>query len=157
MVNVILVLVVCLSLAFYLITTRRNQRIAQDFLEQAEEFLAQNRRRPEVKTTASGLQYEVLTPGSGSLHPSAQSRVRVHYQGKFIDGKGFDGTIGRGEPLEFALKQVIPGWREGLPLMVEGEVARFFIPAHLAYGEQGSGKIPPGALLIFDVQLLSIH
>ena len=116
-------------------------------------FLSQNAKKPGVKVTASGLQYEVLKEGQGS-RPAASDRVRVNYRGQQIDGQEFDS----GEGIEFSLLQVIPGWTEGLQLMPEGSRYRFFIPAELAYGDQGAGRaIPPGAALIFEVDLVKVN
>jgi len=121
-----------------------------------EQFLAENAKRPEVTVTPSGLQYEVLTEGSGRK-PAASDTVRCHYHGTLIDGTVFDSSIQRGEPCEFGLRQVIAGWTEGVQLMAEGAKYRFFIPYNLAYGERGAGQsIPPYAALIFDVELLAI-
>ena len=124
--------------------------------QEGEAFLAQNAKRPEVHTTASGLQYEVLQEGSGAS-PSATETVEVHYHGTLIDGTVFDSSVDRGETIEFPLNRVIPGWTEGVQLMKEGAKYRFFIPYDLAYGPQGSPPtIPPYAALIFDVELFSV-
>lgn len=121
-----------------------------------EAFLAENGKRPEVTTTASGLQYEVLKEGTGAS-PSATETVRVHYHGTLTDGKVFDSSVERGETIEFPLNRVIRGWTEGVQLMKEGAKYRFFIPYDLAYGEQGSPPaIPPYATLIFDVELFEV-
>ncbi len=122
-----------------------------------EAFLAENAKRPEVKTTASGLQYEVLTEGAG-VKPSAADSVTVHYIGKLIDGTVFDSSVDRGEPATFGVTQVIPGWVEGLQLMSEGAKWRLYIPGNLAYGANGAGNlIGPNATLIFDVELLKVN
>ncbi len=112
-----------------------------------------------AKKTASGLRYRVLTPGTGKAHPTAANRVKVHYSGWTPDGKMFDSSVTRGKPSSFGLGQVIPGWTEGVQLMVVGEKVRFWIPAKLAYGEKGDPKARPGAPtgpLVFDVELLEI-
>ncbi len=120
------------------------------------EFLAANAKKEGVRTTASGLQYQVLAQGNGRK-PARHQTVRVHYTGRLIDGKVFDSSVQRGEPAEFGLTQVIAGWTEGLQLMPAGSKYRFFIPPELAYGDRGApGAIPPGAALIFDVELLEI-
>ena len=122
------------------------------------EFMETNRVTEGVKTTSSGLQYLVLQEGTGTEHPSAKDRVKVHYEGKLLDGTVFDSSVERGEPISFALNQVIKGWTEGVQLMVVGETTRFFIPADMAYGDKGAGgDIPGGATLIFDVELLGIN
>ncbi|WP_286238731.1 FKBP-type peptidyl-prolyl cis-trans isomerase [Neptuniibacter halophilus] len=126
----------------------RNNRLAGD------QFLQQNAGNEGVITTSSGLQYKVLESGSGESHPIATSRVKVHYHGTLIDGRVFDSSVERGEPIEFGLNQVIRGWTEGLQLMVVGEKTRLFIPADLAYGDSAAGIITPGSTLIFDVELL---
>ena len=120
-------------------------------------FLEENKKNPEVKETASGLQYMVLQEGKGE-HPTATSKVTVHYTGKLLDGTVFDSSVERGEPITFGLNQVIRGWTEGLQLMTPGSKYRLFIPYNLAYGEQGAGgMIPGGATLIFDVELISFE
>lgn len=119
-------------------------------------FMSENAAAEGVNTTASGLQYKVLQAGTGSEHPSASSKVEVHYEGKLLDGTVFDSSIERGKSISFGLNQVIKGWTEGVQLMVVGEKTRFFIPAEMAYGDRAAGKIPPGSTLIFDVELLGI-
>lgn len=109
------------------------------------------------KTTASGLKYIVLNEGIGAS-PVATSNVKVHYTGTFLDGKVFDSSVQRGEPIDFGLNQVIPGWTEGVQLMKEGAKYKFFIPYKLAYGERGAGGvIPPKTDLIFEVELIKIN
>lgn len=121
-------------------------------------FLAENTKKANIVTTASGLQYEVLTPGTGTTSPSATANVTVHYKGTTLDGKEFDSSYSRGEPATFPLNRVIPGWTEGVQLMKEGAKYRFYIPSELAYGEQGAGRdIGPNATLIFDVELIKIQ
>jgi len=121
-------------------------------------FLAQNAKKPNIVTTASGLQYEVLTPGTGTKSPSATDEVTVHYKGTTIDGKVFDSSYDRGTPASFPLNRVIPGWTEGVQLMKEGAKYRFYIPSDLAYGEAGAGQaIGANEVLIFDVELLKIQ
>ncbi|MCI8997774.1 MAG: FKBP-type peptidyl-prolyl cis-trans isomerase [Muribaculaceae bacterium] len=121
-----------------------------------KKFLEENGKRAEVKTTASGLQYEVLQEGDGE-QPTAQDQVEVHYTGKLIDGTVFDSSVERGMPATFGVTQVIPGWVEALQLMKAGSKWRLFIPSQLAYGPQGAGGvIGPNATLIFDVELLKV-
>ena len=120
-----------------------------------EKFLAENSKKPGVVTTASGLQYQVITEGDG-VHPNAESTVKVHYHGTTIEGMVFDSSVDRGEPIEFPLNQVIPGWTEGLQLMSKGAKYKFFIPQQLAYGSQSPTPIiTPYSCLIFEVELLS--
>lgn len=131
------------------------QAMAEVNSKAGEEFLAENGKRAEVKTTASGLQYEVLEEGSGK-QPTANDTVTVHYTGKLIDGTVFDSSVERGEPATFGVTQVIPGWVEALQLMKEGANYRLYIPSQLAYGPQGAGPIGPNQTLIFDVQLIKV-
>lgn len=120
------------------------------------EFFDANGKREGVVTTASGLQYEILTPAIGQK-PRATDKVKVHYEGSLVDGTIFDSSYKRGEPIVFALNEVIAGWTEGLQLMAIGAKYKFYIPYHLGYGEQGiQGSIPPFATLIFVVELLDI-
>ena len=128
---------------------------AQARLEEEQKILAGNAEKENVQTTASGLQYEVLTPGNGPT-PAAGDRVRVHYEGRLLDGTVFDSSIERGEPVEFSVGEIIPGWQEGLQLMQQGAKYRLWIPSNLGYGEQGAGPIPPNAALQFDVELLEV-
>lgn len=120
-----------------------------------EEFLAKNKSKAGVKTTASGLQYEVIKQGTGPK-PKDTDTVEVHYTGKLIDGTTFDSSVERGQPTSFPLKGVIPGWTEGLQLMPVGSKFKFYIPSNLAYGENGPGPIGPNATLTFEVELLKI-
>lgn len=121
-----------------------------------EAFLAENGQRVEVRTTPSGLQYEVLSEGDGP-QPSADDQVEVHYTGKFIDGTVFDSSVDRGQPATFGVTQVIPGWVEALQLMKAGSKWRLFIPSALAYGPNGvPGAIGPNQTLIFDVELIKV-
>ncbi len=124
---------------------------------EGEAFLAENAKRPEVTTTESGLQYEVLVAGKGKV-PTAESTVKVHYAGTLIDGTEFDSSYKRGEPTTFGVTQVIKGWTEALQLMPVGSKWKLYIPYNLAYGERGAGQnIPPYSALIFEVELLGIE
>ena len=125
--------------------------------EAGEKFLAENGKRAGVKTTASGLQYEILTEGSGAT-PKATDKVTVHYKGTLIDGTEFDSSYARGQPVTFPLGNVIPGWTEGLQLIKTGGKAKLYIPSNLAYGERGAGaKIGPNETLVFEVELIAIE
>ena len=120
-------------------------------------FLAENKSKNGVFTTASGLQYQILKAGDGPK-PLATDKVKVHYHGTTIDGQVFDSSVDRGEPISFQLNGLIQGWIEGIQLMPVGSKWKFFLPYNLAYGESGSGqKIPPYSALIFDVELLAIE
>lgn len=121
-----------------------------------EAFLTENAEREEVTTLPSGLQYEILTEGTGAT-PTADDRVRVHYHGTLIDGTVFDSSVERGEPATFGVTQVITGWTEALQLMPVGSKWRLYIPHDLAYGSQDRGEIKPFSTLIFDVELLEIE
>lgn len=124
--------------------------------EKGEAFLAENKGKENIEETASGLQYEVLEEGSGKS-PVDTSTVRVHYKGTLIDGTQFDSSYDRGQPAEFRLDQVIPGWTEALAMMKEGGKRRIFLPADLAYGERGAGQaIGPNETLIFEVELIEV-
>ncbi|HBZ93312.1 MULTISPECIES: FKBP-type peptidyl-prolyl cis-trans isomerase [unclassified Pseudomonas] len=118
-------------------------------------YLAENAKREGMTVLASGLQYEVLVAGEGAK-PSAEDQVRVHYHGTLIDGSVFDSSYERGQPAEFPVGGVIPGWVEALQLMATGSKWRLHVPSELAYGAQGVGSIPPHSVLVFDVELLDI-
>ena len=124
--------------------------------ESGKAFLAENKKQPGVIELPSGLQYSVITEGSG-VKATAKNQVKVHYTGTLIDGTVFDSSVSRGEPATFGVTQVISGWVEGLQLMSKGAKYKFFIPSNLAYGAQGAGKvIGPHATLVFEVELLEI-
>lgn len=131
---------------------------ARKAAEEGAAFLAENAQRDDVQVTGSGLQYQVLEAGEGNS-PSPGDRVRVHYEGSLLSGEVFDSSRERGEPAEFMLEQVVPGWQEGLQLMSRGGRYRLWIPAELGYGEQGApgGPIGPNATLVFDVELIDIE
>ncbi len=131
--------------------------MAQSSLEKGEAFLRDNAGKEGVQSTASGLQYTVLTPGTGR-NPKATDTVLVHYRGTLLDGTEFDSSYRRNAPIEFPLNQVIAGWTEGVQLMQEGAKYRFFIPSNLAYGRRGAGgAIGPDETLIFEVELLKVR
>ena len=120
------------------------------------DFLAGNKAKPGITTTASGLQYKILKPGVGA-YPKSTDKVEVHYEGKLLSGKVFDSSFERGKTIEFALNQVIKGWTEGVQYINEGGEIELYIPYELAYGERGAGQnIPPFSTLIFRVQLVEI-
>jgi len=132
------------------------QAAAKEKSAEGEAYLVENAKRAEVTVTESGLQYEVLATGEGAK-PTAQSTVRTHYHGTFINGDVFDSSYDRGQPAEFPVGGVIAGWTEALPMMTEGSKWRLYVPYNLAYGERGSqGAIPPYSTLVFDVELLAI-
>lgn len=124
---------------------------------EGQKFLAENKKRPGVTVTPSGLQYEVMKRGTGTVAPKETDKVEVHYHGTLIGGDVFDSSVDRGQPATFNLNQVIKGWTEGLQYMHEGDKFKFFIPAELAYGDRSAGpKIKPGSTLVFEVELLKI-
>ena len=130
--------------------------MAQSALEKGQQFLQENAKKEGVKTTPSGLQYEVLKEGTGKS-PKATDVVEVNYAGKLLNGTEFDSSYKRGESISFGLNQVIPGWTEGVQLMKEGAKYRFYIPSNLAYGSRGAGGlIGPDETLIFDVELIKV-
>ena len=149
------------------VSHQEGQQIVNTFFQQLEQkqnaakaegekFLAENAKKAGISVTKSGLQYEVLTQGTGK-QPKATDTVRCHYEGRLLDGTIFDSSYKRNEPADFGLQQVIAGWTEGVQLMSEGSKFRFYIPYMLAYGEGGAGaSIPPFATLIFDVELIKV-
>lgn len=136
--------------------TEMAKNVAKKNREDGTRFLTANAKKEGVKQTKSGLQYKVLKEGSGPI-PKATDLVRTHYHGTFINGEVFDSSIRRGEPAVFPVNGVIPGWTEALQLMKVGSKWQLFVPPDLAYGEMGSGDIPPSATLIFEVELLGIE
>jgi FKBP-type peptidyl-prolyl cis-trans isomerase FklB len=124
-------------------------------IDEGEKFLADNKKRDGVQETTSGLQYEVITMGTGPK-PGPEEVVKVHYTGTLVDGTKFDSSVDRGEPAVFGVNQVIRGWQEGMQLMPVGSKFKFYVPYELGYGEQGGGPIPPYSTLVFEVELLEI-
>ena len=126
-------------------------------IEEGKRFLEENKKRPNVITLPSGLQYEVINEGRIGKYATASDQVKCHYEGTLIDGTLFDSSIKRGQPAVFGVSQVIPGWVEALQLMPEGAKWKLYIPSDLAYGAQGAGEmIPPHSTLVFEVELLEI-
>ena len=133
----------------------KNEKAAAN-LKAGQDFLEANKQKPGITALPSGLQYEIITEGTGKK-PLASNKVTCHYHGTLIDGTVFDSSVKRGQPATFPLNMVISGWTEGLQLMPEGSKWRFFIPPHLAYGERQTGAhIGPNSTLIFEVELLGI-
>lgn len=154
--KIIIPVIIVAIVAFFYLRSNMNNKEAAENIRLGTEYLSHNKKQDGVVETKSGLQYKLLTPGEGTQHPTAQNTVKVHYHGTLIDGRVFDSSVDRGQPISFALNQVIPGWTEGVQLMLVGEKTRFFIASHLAYGNRSMGIIEPGSLLIFDVELLAI-
>ena len=135
---------------------KKQKEEAEKFIAEGKAYLDENAKKEGVTVTKSGLQYEVLQEGTGKS-PKATDTVRCHYEGRLLDGSVFDSSYKRGEPADFGLNQVIPGWTEGVQLMKEGAKYRFTIPYLLAYGEQGAGaSIPPFSTLVFDVEIIKV-
>lgn len=135
---------------------KKEKEQSQKAIAEGKVYLEENAKRSGVTQTKSGLQYEVLAEGNGKS-PKATDKVRCHYEGHLLDGTVFDSSYKRGEPADFGLNQVIPGWTEGVQLMKEGAKYRFHIPYLLAYGERGAGaQIPPYSTLVFDVELIKV-
>jgi peptidylprolyl isomerase len=153
---IILVVAIALTI-FYFARNSINKKEAVENIAIGKDFLAKNKTIEGVIETASGLQYQVLQKGEGSEHPSASTKVKVHYHGTLLDGTVFDSSVERDEPINFPLNQVIKGWTEGVQLMVVGDKFKFFIPSELGYGNRATGKITSGSLLIFEVALLDIQ
>jgi len=124
-------------------------------IDEGEKFLAENKKNEGVQETSSGLQYEVITMGTG-VKPGPEDVVSVHYTGMLLDSTKFDSSVDRGEPAQFTVNQVIRGWQEGIQLMPVGSKFKFYIPYELGYGENATGPIPPYSTLIFEVELLDI-
>jgi FKBP-type peptidyl-prolyl cis-trans isomerase len=129
---------------------------ATENMEKGKTFLENNKNQPGVTTTGSGLQYQVISSGSGGISPANTDTVIVHYKGTLIDGTVFDSSIDRGEPAKFRLDNVIRGWTEGLQMMKVGDKWKFFIPSELAYGPQQTDAIGPNSTLIFEVELIDV-
>lgn len=150
----LLPLLVLVAVYFIYRTSQKNKEHSALNKTAGREFLEQNKTNEGVVETASGLQYLILEKGDGDTNPTATSKVKVHYHGTLIDGRVFDSSVERGDPIEFGLNQVIKGWTEGVQLMSKGDKFRFFIPADLAYGDGSVSIITPGSTLIFEVELI---
>lgn len=138
------------------VMSKAQEAKAQPNIEAGEKFLAANKNKPGVKTTASGLQYEVITQGTGPK-PTVNDTVTVNYIGTLIDGTEFDNSYKRGEPISFPVGGVIKGWTEALQLMPEGSKYKLYIPYQLGYGAHEAGPIPAGSVLVFEVELLKVN
>lgn len=136
--------------------TELEEKVNSENIAKSKAFLEENKKKENVVTLPSGLQYEVITEGNGKK-PKATDRVRCHYEGTLIDGTLFDSSIKRGEPAVFGVNQVIPGWVEALQLMSEGAKWKLYIPSELGYGAHGAGEmIPPHSTLVFEVELIEV-
>lgn len=155
MFKILSVIIGCALIFFFMQRLGGNKKQAVENIELGKKFLAENIEKEGVEATASGLQYMILQEGTGTEHPKKNTKVTVHYHGTLLDGTVFDSSVDRGQPITFGLNQVIPGWTEGVQLMVVGEKRRFFIPSRLAYGNRSAGSIQAGSTLIFDVELIS--
>jgi len=153
---VVLIAIIALAV-FWFNRNANNKALAEENIRIGNDFLVKNKMAEGVIETASGLQYQILNQTESEEHPVVTSKVKVHYHGTLLDGTVFDSSVERGQPISFGLNQVISGWTEGVQLMTVGDKFRFFIPANLGYGTRAAGKIAPGSLLIFDVELLQIH
>lgn len=153
----LILIVLILILAFFVFQRMNSGKNAAENVQLGKVYLEENATKEGVISTDSGVQYVVLEKGEGVEHPITSSNVEVHYHGSLIDGTVFDSSVERGKTISFGLNQVIPGWTEGVQLMVEGDKFRFYIPSNLAYGNRGVGKIPAGSLLIFEVELIKIN
>lgn len=156
MMNIIGAIVLIALVIWGIRRATNNKKIADENKNKAADFWTENAKKEGVEQTRSGLQYLVLEEGNGKS-PAATDMVKVHYHGTLLDGSVFDSSVDRGQPISFGLNQVIPGWTEGLQLMKEGGKTRLFIPSELAYGDRAAGTIPPGSLLIFDVELIEVQ
>lgn len=132
----------------------RQQKIEAE-KEKGRTFLSQNKLRPEVQELNSGIQYEIITTGNGAK-PSLNNTIKAHYRGSLLDGNEFDSSYKRNQPFSAKLTSLIKGWQEVIPLMPVGSIWKLWIPSELAYGDRGAGAIPPGATLLFEIELLEI-
>ena len=145
-----------LMLVVYTGQANANNMKAEKNIRKGQRFLKKNKKDSSVIVKRSGLQYQIIVKGEGTAVPESDDQVTVHYHGTFLNGDVFDSSTARGRPIIFKLNQVMPGWKEGIRYMVTGDKFRFYIPSHLAYGKKTFGEIPPGSLLIFEIELLTI-
>lgn len=157
MINLILLLVIGVFCFLIFKNSKKAKLQALENETLAADFLATNGKADDIHETASGLQYKIEHSAGNEAKPHASSKVKVHYHGTLMDGNVFDSSVVRNSPISFGLNQVIAGWTEGLQLMSEGDKFTFYIPPQLAYGRKRVGSIPPGSLLIFEVELLKIE
>ena len=136
--------------------SKGNEKSTQDNLNKGKDFLKENKMKPGIQVTKSGLQYQVIKEGKGKTPAGPESQVEVHYKGTLTDGTEFDSSYKRNQPATFRLNQVIRGWTEGLQLMKEGATYKFVVPPELGYGAQGQRGIPAHSVLIFEVQLIAV-
>jgi len=153
---VVIIIIIALAIVYFN-RSANNKKLAAENIAKGEAFLEGNKAIEGIIETSSGLQYQVINKEDGTTQPTASSKVKVHYHGTLIDGTVFDSSVDRGEPLSFGLNQVIKGWTEGVQLMSVGDKYKFFIPSNLGYGNRSAGKITPGSVLIFEVELLEIQ
>lgn len=157
MMNFLVILITILLVYFFTKRFQNKKKQAEQNIVKGQEYIDQHKNDSEVEQLDSGMLYQVISKGSGEVHPTPSDKVTVHYHGTLIDGAVFDSSVDRGQTIGFFLNQVIPGWTEGLQKMVVGEKARLIIPSHLAYGNRAVGTIPGGSLLIFEVELIAIN
>lgn len=155
--DVIVVILIIGMFGYFSYQHRLKKKAAEANIKAAEEYLQKNLENPEVVQTDTGLQYKIIESSGSDSRPTSKDKVKVHYHGTLIDGTVFDSSVKRGQPISFGLNQVIAGWTEGLQLMAVGDKFQLFIPSKLGYGNRAAGKIPGGALLIFEVELLGIN
>jgi peptidylprolyl isomerase len=157
MMNFLVILITILLVYYFTKRFQNKKKQAEQNIVKGQEYIDQHKNDSEVEQLDSGMLYQVISKGSGEVHPTPSDKVTVHYHGTLIDGTVFDSSVDRGQTIGFFLNQVIPGWTEGLQKMVVGEKARLIIPSHLAYGNRAVGTIPGGSLLIFEVELIAIN
>jgi len=155
--NYLIAMILFVIAALFFMRNIRHSKQAKKHVQEGNAFLLENSQRDTIIVTSSGLQYEVLAEGSGSESPTLNSQVKVHYHGTLLNGHVFDSSVDRKQPISFKLKQVIRGWQEGVQTMIAGQKIKLYVPSQLAYGNRQMGSIPPGSLLIFEIELLDIN